>query len=232
MKKLDRALIRLSEYGGDTESGKPKRWNLDSPAFSDRHFRISLYGEGLVTEWPKVEYSERIESAVEHPEVIEDMPWTWPAQPQVVSHRMRLFFETHAPGDGQFLPITIRQQKGRFFDVGEYWCVQWLRVIDCIDWERSRWKKVDNGEGLEWFEFGFMGAVFDPSKVPDDVQVFRPYGIPAHCVLMKSDLAKKLKKAKFTGPQFEYVNLSSDPPEILAKFAEPYSALKHHEELS
>jgi hypothetical protein len=172
-----------------------------------------------------------MECSIEHPEVTEDFPYTWPPQPQVVSNAMKLFFEEHAPGDGQFLPITIRQQRGRFFEQGEYWCVHWVKVIDCIDWARSRWKKQRNDQGLEWFEFGFMGAIFDPSKVPHDVQVFRPHGIPAHCVLVKSEFAKKLRKARFSGTHYSYVSLATDPDETLSKFAQPFAAFMNLDEL-
>jgi len=231
-KLMDRSLIKLSEGGGDGNMNPPRRWYLGATTFEDRYLRIGLYPPGLVSSWPRVEYTEHLDCSVNHPEVTEDFPCCWPPQPQVVSHGMRLFLEKHAPGDGQFLPITIRQRKGRFFDIGAYWCVQWVKVIDCIDWERSRWKKQRNDEGLEWFEFAYMGAIFDPTKVPDDVQIFRPYGIPAHCVLIKSAMAKKLKRAKFTGPQFKYVSLSTDPVETLDQFAQPYAAFGNWKELN
>ncbi len=229
-KRYDREFLQLTQAGGERDRDPPKRWHIGSSQFVDNSLRAKFEPGGEVQQWPKVEFDEE-ERAVNFPEVTEDMPWSWPYVPQVVSLRLRRFIEQIAPGEAQFLPITIRQKHGKTFDNGEYWCVHWKHVIDCIDWSKSRYITQKDHQGTEYRQFAFMGIVIDPSKIDSKVHFCRPLWNSLYVVLIRSSTAKLMRKEKFSGPQFDHILLTTDPDHEVKKFAEPFAALKDWKEL-
>ncbi|MEM9666743.1 MAG: DUF1629 domain-containing protein, partial [Bacteroidota bacterium] len=62
----------------------------------------------------------------------------------VVSDRLKAFMEAQEPPDVEYLPITIRDHKGRAVEDG-YHLINPLRVVDAIDQEASEivWNRIN-----------------------------------------------------------------------------------------
>ncbi len=144
--------------------------------------------------------------------VFEDFPWTVDGT-FLVSKSLKSFFEKEAPDHAQFLPVTM---EGPAVDEAhrEYWLVNWLKRLDCLDESRSM-NEYDSGMVYsEW-------TVVDPRLFPPDVLVGRLNSKGDHYsqTLIREDLLAKLIQGKFTGPQIHGVWHSGDrgAPEPLWK---------------
>lgn len=143
--------------------------------------------------------------------VFEDFPWTVDGM-HLVSKALKSFFEEEAPGHAQFLPVTMKGPGvGRTHR--NYWLVNWLKRLDCLDESRS----------LNHYDFGPVYAewtVLDPGRFPPDVLIGRLDTKGDHYpqTLIREDLATKLVRAKFTGPQLNEVWHSRDRGAPAAKW--------------
>jgi hypothetical protein len=102
----------------------------------------------------------------------DDMPWTGQCL-FAGSDRLREVVERDFPGHAQFLPTSIRYEDGRPFTAVRYWAINWLHEVDCIDWKRSRYSRVEGSEYRNGGFWRFDQVVVDPDKVPERIHVFR-----------------------------------------------------------
>lgn len=122
----------------------------------------------------------------------------------LVSPRLREFLEKHAPGAAEFLPIRIEGPGSERRP--QYWAINFLRVLNCLDEDESINTDACGGKFVEV-------PVIDPSRVPPDgvlgllggFQVLR---------LMRHDLKRKYEEQKFLGGFFSKV-ASIDRPESI-----------------
>ncbi|MCC5787307.1 MAG: hypothetical protein JJU33_11475 [Phycisphaerales bacterium] len=127
---------------------------------------------------------------------LEDMPWAMYAP--VVSDRFRAFLEEHAPGHAQYFEVIFKGPKKLIPD-RPYFLVNWLHVVDCIDFDKSDWYEED--EDGDEPRYDFNEIVLDPTRVPPEVRIFRLRHFEV-VTAIDSGLADEIKRAKFTGPQF------------------------------
>jgi hypothetical protein len=115
----------------------------------------------------------------------------------VVSNEIKELLTAADVGDVEFLPLTIRNHKDKVA-AENYWIVNPLSVVDCIDADAS-------------------AAVFSPLKkdlitncarlvlksdnIPEDRKVFRPQFMPT-IILVRADIATDLETAGFSGLSF------------------------------
>jgi hypothetical protein len=168
-----------------------RRWIVKPPW--DFKFEWKLQNGGILETWEEVAVQGR------QAELLDDMPWSLDSN-FFVSDRFREFLEAEVPGHAQFLPVRM---EGPGVDEAHrrYWAVNWLHLLDCIDLPRS----MDEGTAGPWMPT----VVIDPARIPPDILVGR---LKHRLVttIIRGDLVKKIKKAKFTGPQFYEVWLSTD----------------------
>jgi hypothetical protein len=111
----------------------------------------------------------------------------------IVSERARAVMEQEAPGNCQYLPIEVKH-KGEVID-STYSIVNCLQLLTCIDEELSaRWNIESKGLPTRHF----MRVEIDPSRVPQDVVIFRVVD-HAGSIFIRERLRLALKKAKLTG---------------------------------
>ena len=131
---------------------------------------------------------------------LEDMPWVGFAH--VVSTRFREFLEAEYPGHAQYLPVHITRH-GKPMKIPQYWAVNWLHLIDCIDHERSDYK-VNYYDGIK--KLSMNKLVVDLKKVPEHVKIWRvlEYSI---CIA-RDEVRTRLYQTDFVGFQFYPANAS------------------------
>ena len=115
----------------------------------------------------------------------------------IVSPRLRKFLEVEAPGHCQFFPVHIsgpRPNDAQF----DYWAINWLRAADCLDPQSYDGTFHDDGRPK------VMVPIIDISRIPSDFLIgplknFRVQEI------IRDDLRRKMRAAKFVDPWFERV---------------------------
>lgn len=125
-------------------------------------------------------------------EIFEDMPWPC-FSVEIVSDRLRLFLEEHAPGAAEYHPVRFQGPRSEHIP-GPYWCMNWLRRFDCLDEDMS----MDEDEDGRRF---VQVPVIDPTRIPDDGVLGLLGGYEVY-KLIRNDLKLKIQKAGFLGPQF------------------------------
>lgn len=132
--------------------------------------------------------------------VFEDMPWCGMAF--VVSDRLRKFLQKEAKGHAQFFEAELTGKKSVLAlaeEKGPFFVVNWLKMVDCIDLKKSEYD-LDEDEGEEP-DYTFYTIKLAPKKVPAAALIFR---LKHECTstVIDEELAKKMQKAGFVGPQF------------------------------
>lgn len=133
------------------------------------------------------------------PGPLEDMPWA--GDVPVVSNRLKLLIDRHAPGCAQFLP-AIMYFNGIPLDCGAYWIVNWLTVADCIDWNNSVFTVSSDGANKRTFKRivirSAIIAVYPILRVKE-------YEV---MTLIRSDIKQIFDDNRITGCQYRKVNES------------------------
>jgi hypothetical protein len=111
----------------------------------------------------------------------------------IVSSRLRAFLEAEAPDAAEYYPVTLRGPGGMERH-GEYWAMNFIRVFDCLDRDKSMNIRAD---GTPFVEMPVIdGSLIPPDGVLGLVKDFRVMR------LVRNDLRLKIKKAGFTGVRF------------------------------
>jgi hypothetical protein len=124
---------------------------------------------------------------------LEDMPWDHGLH--VISERLRDFLRHEAARQAQYFRVTLRGPK-KVPSSQAYYLVNWLRVIDCIDLERS---EIAGTPGQ--LNFVPIRIKLRMDRVPDGVLVYRLKHMES-TTLIDLRLATKITARGFTGPQF------------------------------
>ncbi|HYV46023.1 MAG TPA: DUF1629 domain-containing protein [Myxococcaceae bacterium] len=118
----------------------------------------------------------------------------------VASERVKKFLEAEKVPGQEMLPVTIFNHKGRK-EKAPYFVIHQVGLQDCIDLKKTKWKKnpLDDSQITD-----VRKLTLDEKKIDKKAQLFRlkSYGIP---LVIRADLAEKIKKAGFTG--FEFIPL-------------------------
>lgn len=115
----------------------------------------------------------------------------------VVSKTLKQFVESYKPLFTEFLPVTIYNHKDRI-ESSDYFILNPYQVIDCIEVDDSdiEWNEIDPELISACFDL-----VLDEDRLDEKLLLFRPRYMPT-VVLVREDLAEKLRKADFTGLRF------------------------------
>lgn len=183
----ERVFQELSDAGGSSS----RRPRSSCEIVGSLEF-LESFREGRPLDPPK----RRKEVRIDPPVPLEDMPWSMYAP--VVSDRFRAFLEEHAAGHAQYFEVILKGPK-KLIPGQAYFLVNWLHVVDCIDFERSDWYEEDE-EGDEP-RYDFNEIVLDPSRVPPGVRIFRLRHFDV-VTAIDADLAREIKRTGITGPQF------------------------------
>lgn len=191
-----RQFLRLEDGGGDTDQGLVRS---SIEPVGDVMWLDSLK-DGRRAKKPPGTPRFRISPPLP---CVEDMPWCGMAY--VVSERFRKLLKEKAPGHAQFFKAEVtgpKKQVAMLAPALPYHVVNWLHVVDCIDMKKSEYDADDDGEG----EYLFSRVVLDATRVPEDVLIFR-LRQDETTTMIDAALAKKIRKAGITGPQFYNLNL-------------------------
>ncbi|MCC6559524.1 MAG: hypothetical protein IT372_41940 [Polyangiaceae bacterium] len=112
----------------------------------------------------------------------------------VVSKALKGFLEGESLVGVEFLPVSIRDHKGRVASA-DYFVVNPTRIVDCIDKDRSdiSWNPMDVTRIC-----GCLRFVLDVAAIDADVAMLRPKHLEV-CVLVREDLAGEICDRGFTG---------------------------------
>lgn len=115
----------------------------------------------------------------------------------VASARVKDFLEAEKVQGQEMLPVAIINHKGRR-EKASYFLIHQVGLQDCIDLKKTKWKKHPLDEEAIT---DVRRLTLDESKIAPDAVLFRmkSYGIP---LVIRADLAEKIKKAGFTGIEF------------------------------
>lgn len=126
--------------------------------------------------------------------LLEDCPWV-DSEVAVVSTRFKDIIESAAPGQCQFIPIDIMYNELPVDN--DYWVLNLLNVIDCIDKHRSIEFRRSNDQMDESYYF----PVVNPEKVPTEISIFRVKLSEAN-IMVRSKLRDTIRRARVSGVQF------------------------------
>jgi len=115
----------------------------------------------------------------------------------VASERVKELLEAEKVPGQEMQPVAIFNHKGRK-EKAPYHVVHQIDLQDCINLKKTKWKK--DGSDEETIT-DVRKLTLDESKIDKDAQLFRlkRYGLP---LVIRADLAEKIKKAGFTGFEF------------------------------
>jgi hypothetical protein len=115
----------------------------------------------------------------------------------VVSAKIKEFLEEKDIPQLEFLPIAIQDLAGKTVS-SDYWIVNPLAVIDCVDQENSEidWNAIDPEIMSSCF-----GLTLLSDEIDEDLLLFRPKHMKS-VVFIREDLAEEMDEAGFTGTWF------------------------------
>jgi hypothetical protein len=225
----------LSDFGSEVQSQLKQRWSLQlTKRFINRfEYRYNLEWNLLTCklvdtdQWQDVEFyvTERGKASV-----IDDMPWVSWSCP-IVSRRLKEFLELHTPDSFQFLPVKVYSHAKTRDEAGEFWAANLLRYSDCADWTKYSSTIQRSNEKWVYFE-SWMEPAIDVSKIPHTLNVFRVRYFP-DIIIVSSLVAQAIVREGFTGVQFPFWPLSTDPTNPWGKpwpnNPIPYEAMKEYD---
>ncbi len=164
------------------------RWCVDGARRIDDAIYLALPADGTarVRGWPK-----DFEVKAQQKSRVQDMPCTLACRP-VVSDRLRRLIEKLSPNSAQYLPLRITW-GGKAIG-GKYWVANWQKVIDCVDWNKSKPRVKQPVKEPVIFE----NLVLLQRRIPKNVHVF----IVKHAVqtvLCSQELRDAIDAAGITG---------------------------------
>lgn len=118
----------------------------------------------------------------------------------IVSERLKGVLEEKSGAEIEFLPVHIRNQRGRFVPE-PYFIANLVGAVECVDRERSRfWCSEIRPDQV----FHFHNLVLDESKIPPDVRLFR-LREKSNLVIAREDLGKDILRAGCDGMIFQNI---------------------------
>lgn len=109
----------------------------------------------------------------------------------VVSQRARVLIERLDPDAAQFLP-ALMIHNGQPCSPEQYWVVNWLRLLDAMDYERSLvGLRGQPGETI-------LTPAIDPNRVPPEAMFFRISGYD-RMTIIRDAARQAIRKARLTG---------------------------------
>ena len=113
----------------------------------------------------------------------------------------------------QFLPLQIVFRPTKM-SIGKYYLANYLKVIDCIDRENSKYELWTKENLLFWEKreyllgsFSYIDHLVLDSKKITDAKIFRPWGWKM-AVIVREDLKDEIENAKITGCIFSSLEIS------------------------
>ncbi|QSQ21988.1 hypothetical protein JY651_43745 [Pyxidicoccus parkwayensis] len=112
----------------------------------------------------------------------------------VINEKVKAFFEAEGVQHVEYLPVKVINHKDR--EVKErYFVVNMLPLVDCVDLEKTKYRRNPlEPERL----MRISNLTVQEEKIPADFQVLRLKQVSG-AVLIRRDLAEKMKKAGFRG---------------------------------
>ena len=128
----------------------------------------------------------------------------------LASPKLREFLRAQSLPEAEFLPVTILDHKGRVASK-DYSIVNCLRVVDCVDQQRSvfRW------DGLDEPSMIVSVMALSAATLGDADTMIRPKFVPGR-VLYREDLMRAILQQRFSGVAFSR-EVFGDPEVYLAE---------------
>lgn len=116
----------------------------------------------------------------------------------LVSSTLKALIEEAEPAETEFLPVQIRDEKGKKTLADDYWIVHPTSVVECIDLEASEvvWNKID-----KTLISSCAQLVIDEDRIPEGLKLFRAKHLPGE-VFVHRELAEALEGAEASGVSF------------------------------
>ena len=113
----------------------------------------------------------------------------------IVSSRLKSLLEADA--EGEFLPVSIYNHKGRVAEEDCY-IANVFTVVECVDRGRSRCIESASRPG----QLSILKSLqLDPQRIPADARLFRLKEMPA-LIIIRGDLRSRLEEAGVTGVRY------------------------------
>jgi len=115
----------------------------------------------------------------------------------VVSESLKGFIEARKPANVEFLPVHIKDHKGRNVNAA-YHIMNPLSIVDCIDKQRS---------DIQWNNLSpelisdVLKLVLLPDKIDPELLLFRCQHLSS-TIFVRRDLAEAIAAKSFTGLEF------------------------------
>jgi hypothetical protein len=116
----------------------------------------------------------------------------------LVSERFKVFLEKWSEASIEFLPIRIRNQKGRL-ETDNYYIMNLLGTVGCVDLEKSKFRRsAMEPERI----FRFYLLVLNEALIPPSTKLFRLKEQP-NIIIAREDLVQKILNEGFSGVVFQ-----------------------------
>jgi len=92
----------------------------------------------------------------------------------------------------QFLPLQEIATPSRSIVLKNYWVLNIIKCVDCVDWTKIRNSPDKEHPGERYLNEPGPFTIF-ANKVPQDVKLFKPVG-DSYSMLLTGELLQKLKK--------------------------------------
>lgn len=116
----------------------------------------------------------------------------------IVSEKMKGVLEEKSSAEIEFLPVRIRNQRGRVLQE-PYFIANILGTVECVDRERSKFWCSDIRPDQV---FHFYRLTLDGEKIPSDAKLFR-LREKSNLVIIREDLADDILRAGCDGMLFQ-----------------------------
>ncbi len=127
------------------------------------------------------------------------MPWN-DSPGHIASDRLRRLIEREAPGHAEFLPVGL-VWRNKPANLGNYWMINWLHMVDCFDRARSKYTTVPDKHEPEGQRLSFDKLVINSRKIPRAIAVCR-LTYYENIVVIRRSLREVLDAHGITGCQF------------------------------
>lgn len=113
----------------------------------------------------------------------------------IVSSRLKHLLESDS--EGEFLPVSIYNHKGRIAEE-DYYIANVFRAVECVDRSRSRCTESATKPGQLSI---LKNLQLDTQRIPADAQLFRLKEMPA-LLIIRGDLRARMEEAGVTGARY------------------------------
>ena len=196
--------FRWSQFGGEEENEHILVWFLSIQLNSITEWDL-MTGK-YINDWDKnttATYEEEVEYT--------DYPFTTGLLP-VYSTRLKALMDNLGIEWIQYLPLTVKKHN-LSKEIEGYFIANYLKVIDCLNRERSSYQVWTKENLLFWEKREYMLGTFrdvkkivlDTNKI-NNAKIFRLWGWEL-AVIIREDLKREIEKAKITGCVFTPVEM-------------------------